>query len=100
MALTMHTSLVVHPGDWLKTEIVKPRGVGTSRVAASFGVSRQAVSALLNGRASLSADMAIRFEMLFGIKADTLCRMQTAYDLARARARQDDIKVDRSLLAA
>lgn len=100
MALTMHASLAVHPGDWLKTEIVMPSGIGTGRLAAAFGVSRQAVSAVLNGRAALSADMAIRFEKLFDIKADTLCRMQTIYDLSRARARQDDIKVDRSLLAA
>jgi antitoxin HigA-1 len=100
MALTMHPSIAVHPGDWLKTEIVEPSGIGTSALAAAFGVSRQAVSALLNGRAALSADMAIRFEMLFGIKADTICRMQSTYDLAQARAHQDDIKVDRSLLAA
>jgi antitoxin HigA-1 len=100
MAITMHPSLAVHPGDWLKTEIVEPNGVGVGALAAAFGVSRQAVSALLNGRAALSADMAIRFEKLFGIKADTLCRMQTAYDLAQARAHQDDIKIDRTRLAA
>jgi antitoxin HigA-1 len=100
MALTMHPSLAVHPGDWLKTELVEPKGVGVSMLAAAFGVSRQAVSALLNGRAALSADMAIRFEKLFGISADTLYRMQTAYDLAQARAHEDDIVVDRSRLAA
>jgi antitoxin HigA-1 len=100
MALTMHPSLAVHPGDWLKTEIVQANGVSIGALADAFGVSRQAVSALLNGRAALSAEMAIRFEKLFGIKADTLCRMQTAYDLARARTRQDDIHVDRTKLAA
>lgn len=100
MALTMHPSLAVHPGDWLKTEIVEANGVPIGALAAAFGVSRQAVSALLNGRAALSADMAIRFEKLFDVKADTLCRMQTAYDLAQARAHESDIKVDRTLLAA
>jgi antitoxin HigA-1 len=100
MALTMHPSLAVHPGDWLKTEIVEANGIAIVSLAKAFGVSRQAVSALLNSRASLSADMAIRFEKLFGIKADTLCRMQVAYDLAQARLHQDDIKVDRRLLAA
>ena len=100
MALTMHPSLAVHPGDWLKTEIVEANGIAIGALANAFGVSRQAVSALLNGRASLSADMAIRFEKLFGIKADTLCRMQVTYDLARARAHEDDIKVDKRLLAA
>lgn len=100
MALVMHPSLAVHPGDWLKTEIVEANGIAIGSLAKAFGVSRQAVSALLNSRAALSADMAIRFEKLFGIKADTLCRMQVAYDLSQARLHEDDIKVDRRLLAA
>jgi antitoxin HigA-1 len=100
MALTMHPSLAVHPGDWLKTEIVEANGIAIGALANAFGVSRQAVSAVLNGRAALSAEMAIRFEKLFGIKADTLCRMQVAYDLAQARAHEDEITVDRRLLAA
>ncbi len=57
MALRMHPSLAVHVGDWLKTEIVEPAGVNTTALAAHFGVSRQALSTLLNGNASLSADM-------------------------------------------
>jgi len=100
MALTMHPSLAVHPGDWLKTEIVEAHGVTINRLAESFHVSRQAISNLLNGRAALSAEMAIRFEKAFGIAADTLMRMQTAYDLAQARARESDIVVDRILKAA
>jgi antitoxin HigA-1 len=100
MALVPHPSIFVHPGDWLKTEIVDENGVGVAALAVAFGVSRQALSALLNARARLSADMAIRFEKLFGIPAETLMRMQAAYDLAQARAHQDDLKVDRTLLAA
>lgn len=76
MALTMHTSLAVHPSDWLKGEIVDPHGVSINRLAAIFHVSRQALSNLFNGRAALSAEMAIRFEKAFGVKADTLMRMQ------------------------
>lgn len=63
-------------------------------------MSRQALSNLLNGRAALSAEMAIRFEKAFGIKADTLMRMQTAYDMAQVRAHSDDIIVDEVLAAA
>jgi len=55
---------------------------------------------LLNGNANLSADMAIRFEKAFGIKADTLLRMQTAYELAQAREHEQDIKVQRFARAA
>jgi antitoxin HigA-1 len=50
-----------------------------------MGVSRQALSTVLNGHSSLSADMALRFERQFKISADTLMRMQTSYDLAQAR---------------
>ena len=100
MALTMHPALAIHPGLWLKSEVVEADGVAIGALAKAFGVSRQAVSALLNGHTALSADMAIRFEKLFGIKADTLCRMQTAYDLATARQHEDEIKVDKAALAA
>lgn len=100
MALKMHPSLAVHVGDWLKTEIVVPAGINVTALAAHFGVSRQALSTLLNGNASLSADMAIRFEKAFGVKADTLLRMQTSYDLAQARSREADIRVGKLAMAA
>ncbi len=58
MALKMHPSLAVHVGDWLKSEIVEPAGVSVTALSEHFGVSRQALSTLLNGNASLSADMA------------------------------------------
>lgn len=100
MALQMHPSLRVHAGVWLKEEIVGPSGYTTKDLAKHFGVSRQALSTLLNGHSSISADMAIRFEKAFGVKADTLLRMQSAYDLAGARAREDEIKVERIAEAA
>ena len=93
MALEMHPSLAVHVGDWLKTEIVEPADLSVTALAEHFGASRQALSTLLNGNANLSADMAIRFEKAFGLKADTLLRMQTAYDLAQARKNEAKISV-------
>ncbi len=100
MALKMHPSLHVHAGLWLKTEIVEPVGVTVTALAEHFGVSRQALSNLLNGSASLSADMAIRFEKAFGVKADTLLRMQTSYELAQARMGEQEIRVGRFARAA
>ena len=100
MALRMHLSLAVHAGDWLKSEIVEPSGINVTALAAHFGVSRQALSTLLNGKASLSADMAIRFEKAFDIKADTLLRMQTTYELAQARKHEGDIGVSKLAIAA
>lgn len=95
MALEMHSSLTVHVGDWLKTEIVEPAQISVKALAIHFGVSRQAMSNLLNGNSGLSADMAIRFEKAFGVKADTLLRMQTSYELAQVREHEDDIKVQK-----
>ncbi|MEO6607036.1 MAG: HigA family addiction module antitoxin [Aestuariivirga sp.] len=85
MAIKLSPIFAVHPGLWLREEIVAPRGLGIAELAEHFGVSRQAMSKLLNGRVGLSADMAIRFEKAFGLKAETLCRMQSAHDLAFAR---------------
>ena len=93
MALKMHASLAVHAGGWLQTEIVEPSGVTQTALATHLGLSRQAVSAILNGRSNLSADTAIRFEKAFGVKADTLMRMQVSWDLAQARAHEADIRV-------
>lgn len=95
MALKMHPSLAMHVGGWLKSEIVEPAGVSVTALAEHIGVSRQALSNLLNGNANLSAEMAIRFEKAFGLKADTLLRMQTTYDLAQARVHEGDIRVAR-----
>jgi addiction module HigA family antidote len=95
MAVKLHSSFAVHPGEWLRTEIVEPHGLNVTVAAGKLKVTRQAMSNLLNGNSGLSADMAIRFEKAFGVRADTLLRMQAAYDLARARAREKDIKVER-----
>ena len=95
MAIKLHPSFAVHPGEWLRAEIVEPYGLSVTETASKLHVTRQAMSALLNGNAWLSAEMAIRFEKAFGVKADTMLRMQAAYDLAQARARERDILVDR-----
>lgn len=83
----------VHPGEFLRCEIVEELGLSVKRAAEVLGVSRPALSALLNERASLSPDMAIRFEKAFGASMDTLMRMQHAYDIAHARSRADEIVV-------
>ena len=93
-------ALAVHPGNWLRSEIIEPNGLNITQAARHLGVTRQAMSNLLNSRAGLSADMAIRLEKAFGIRADTLLRMQTAYELAQARASEGNIRVERFKKAA
>jgi len=93
MAIKIHSSLAVHPGLWLRAEVVEPTGLSVTDMADHLDVSRQAMSKLLNGHQGLSAEMAIRFEKAFGVSAETLMRMQGAYALAEARAREDAIEV-------
>ena len=100
MAIHISPYFAVHPGVWAKEEIIDPSGLSVTQLSQHFGVSRQAVSSLLNGRVGMSADMAIRFEKVFCLKAETLCRMQAAYDLAQARTRADDIIVKPYVKAA
>lgn len=85
----------VHPGPFLADELIAPLGLSVTEAARALGVGRQALSALLNGRAAVSADMAVRFEKAFGVSAGLLIRMQAQYDLAGARKRAKDIKVKR-----
>ena len=99
MAVKVHPSFAIHAGVWLKSEIVDAHGVPINLLAEKFGVSRQAISALLNGRAALTAEMAIRFEHGFGVSADTLMRMQTRCELAKARAHEGDLAVERLVAA-
>lgn len=93
MAIELHASFAVHLGAWLRSEIVEPHRLSVTEAASRLRVTQQAVSNLLDARAGLSAEMAIRFEKAFGVSADTLMRMQAAHDLAQVRARV--VEVDR-----
>jgi antitoxin HigA-1 len=84
-----------HPGDFIRTEIIEPAGLSVTAAAAALKVSRPTLSSLLNCKADLSGDMALRIEKAFGVKMDTLMRMQSAYDIARTRKREKHIRVQR-----
>ena len=76
-------------------EVIEPLGLTVTKAAKLLGVTRPALSALLNSRAALSPDMALRVEKAFGVRMDTLLRMQTAFEIAEAREREANIKVKR-----
>jgi len=84
-----------HPGDFIRTEIIQPAGLSVTDAAVALKVSRPALSSLLNGKADLSGDMALRIEKAFGVKMDTLMRMQSSYDIAQTRLRERHIRVRR-----
>jgi antitoxin HigA-1 len=82
-----------HPGDFLKHEVLAELGLSVTEAARVLGVTRPALSALLNERSSLSPEMALRFEKAFGLSMDTLMRMQNSFDIAAARRREKEIDV-------
>ena len=62
-----------HPGDYIWTEIIEPAGLSVTAAATALQVSRPALSSLLNGKADLSGDMALRIEKAFGVKRTPSC---------------------------
>lgn len=82
-----------HPGGFVKSEVIEPLGLSVTDAAIALGVTRPALSALLNERAQLSPEMALRIEKAFGVSMDTLMRMQNSFDIARARQHEGNIKV-------
>jgi len=84
-----------HPGQFIRMEVIEPLNLTITKAARILGVTRPALSALLNCRAALSPEMALRIEKAFGPKMDTLLRMQAAYEIAEVRERAAEIKVKR-----
>jgi len=82
-----------HPGDFIRTEIIEPAGLSVTAAAVALHVSRPALSSLLNRKADLSGEMALRIEKAFGVRMDTLMKMQSAYDIAQTRKREKKIRV-------
>jgi antitoxin HigA-1 len=83
-----------HPGDLIRTEIIEELGLTVKKAAEILKVRRATLSDLLNGKAALTPDMALRIEKAFGPDMDHLLRMQLAYDVAKTRehARSIDVK--------
>ena len=75
-----------HPGTWIRSEVI-PRGMSVTKAAQLMGVGRPALSNLLNGNASLSAEMASRLEKTFQVSRAELIEMQARYDAAQAQRR-------------
>lgn len=84
-----------HPGEFIRAEVVDELELNVSRAARILGIRRATLSDLLNGRASLSPEMALRLEKAFGVNMDMLLRMQAWHDASRMRARADEVVVER-----
>jgi addiction module HigA family antidote len=82
-----------HVGSFIRHEIVEAIPLSVTGAAKALGVTRPALSALLNEHVNLSPEMALRIEKAFGVSMDTLMRMQNSYDIARVRKTEKQIKV-------
>jgi addiction module HigA family antidote len=89
----MRMNSPAHPGGFIKSEIIEPLGLTVTQAAGVLGVTRPALSALLNERANLSPEMALRIEKAFGVSMETLMRMQGSFDIAAMRTRAAEITV-------
>ncbi len=84
-----------HPGRIVRQECLEPLALSVTDGAKALGVSRNALSELVNERRGVSPEMAIRLDKAFGGGADTWHAMQAAYDMAHAMQHADRIKVQR-----
>ena len=84
-----------HPGEIIRTLWLEPLGLTVTDAAAALGVSRKTLSALLNGRAGISPEMAVRLSMAFGTRAESWLNQQMQYDLWHAERRRKSLKVVR-----
>ena len=87
----------VHPGLIVRHDCLEPLDLSVTEAAKVLGVSRQALNNVVNGRAGISPEMAIRLTKAFGSTPETWLHMQLAYDLAAARKHESKIKVRRQV---
>jgi addiction module HigA family antidote len=84
-----------HPGFSIKFDCLEPLGLSVTEAAKALGISRKVLSQIINGKAGISAEMAIRLSKGFGGSPEVWMRMQAAYELAQALLNADQIKVER-----
>ena len=84
-----------HPGLSVRHDCLEPLGISVTQGAKILGVTRQALNNLVNSKAAISPEMAIRLDKAFGGGAETWLRLQATYDLAQTEKYADKIKVRR-----
>ncbi len=83
-----------HPGEIIKSECLEALGLSITRAAQGLGVTRQALSDLVNQKAGISIEMSFRLSQAFGSTPETWLGMQLAYDLWQAREQAETIEVE------
>jgi len=81
-----------HPGLSIKLDCLEPLGLTVTEGAKVLGVTRQALSNVINGKAGISAEMAVRLSQAFGGTPDVWLRMQIAYELAQVKRKEINVR--------
>lgn len=84
----------VHPGEFIRTEVLDELGLSIAKAARVLDVRAATLSDLVNEKASLSPEMAMRIELAFDVKTDLLLRMQALYDSVTIRSRAGELNVE------
>ena len=84
-----------HPGEVIRELCLEPLGLSVTEAAKALGVTRKTLSAILNGRAGISPEMAIRLSIAFDTTAESWLNQQTQYDLWKAEQHRKDLQVKR-----
>ena len=84
-----------HPGEVIKELCLEPLGISVTAAAEGLGVSRKTLSAILNGRAGISPEMAVRLSIAFDTSSESWLNQQTQYDLWQAEQNRDSLHVNR-----
>ena len=82
-----------HPGEVLRQLCLEPLGLNVTDAAKGLGVSRKTLSAILNGRAGVSPEMAVRLSLAFGTTSESWLNQQVQYDLWQAEKRRKSLRV-------
>ncbi len=84
-----------HPGEIIKSLCLEPLGVSVTDAAKALGVSRKTLSAIINGRAAISPEMAVRLSIAFSTSAESWLNQQSQFDLWHAERSRKRLKVKR-----
>ena len=84
-----------HPGEIIKELCLEPLGISVTAAAEGLGVSRKTLSAILNGRAGISPEMAVRLSIAFDTSSESWLNQQSQYDLWQAEKSRNSLHVNR-----
>lgn len=82
-----------HPGEIIKELCLEPLGLSVTAAAEALGVSRKTLSSIVNGKAGISPEMAVRLSIAFNTSSESWLNQQTQYDLWRAEAQRSELQV-------